>query len=120
MEQLEQMTKHALMSLMRSTLRQKQGAIFVESALFAEQPHLLPIVNNDMLVVDVDKSTQYQRIRDRNPFYDTQTKIDGLVNMQFATNQKVSAIQNAVLQDACGAIQILANSRQDNQDAIYQ
>ena len=73
-----------------------------------------------MLVVEVDKKTQYQRIRDRNPYYDTQTKIDGLVNMQFETNQKVSTIQNAVMKDACGAIQNLDNSSQNNQDTIYQ
>ncbi len=120
MEQLEQMTKQSLMSLLRSTLWQKQWAIFVESALFAEQPHLLPIVNNDMLVVEADKSTQYQRIRDRNPYYDTQTKIDGLVNLQSTTDKKVATIKDVVAHDGQGSVQLLDNSSQNNQDTIYQ
>jgi pantetheine-phosphate adenylyltransferase len=119
MQELEKMTKNALMSLMRSTLWQKQGAIFIESALFAEHPHLLPVVNNDMLVVDVDQQTQYQRIAQRNAFYDSKEKIDGLVGMQFPTSTKVATIQEAIALDAYGALQILEN-REIGDEHIYQ
>lgn len=119
MKQLEQMTQNALMSLMRSTLWQKQGAIFIESAIFAENPHLLPIVNNDLLVVDVDEDTQYKRIAERNAYYDTKEKIDGLVSMQYDTPTKIATIKQAIADDAYGALQILEN-REIGDDHIYQ
>ena len=73
-----------------------------------------------MLVVEADKSTQYQRIRDRNPYYDTQTKIDGLVNLQSTTDKKVATIKDVVAHDGQGSVQLLDNSSQNNQDTIYQ
>ncbi len=119
MEQLEQMTKQSLMSLMRSTLWKKQGAIFVESALFAEQPHLLPIVNNDLLVVEVDKKTQHQRIAGRNPYYDTDEKIVWLTSLQYETHQKVSVIQRVIEDWGYGHMQMVDNWASLADENIY-
>lgn len=119
MKQLELMTQNALMSVMRSTLWQKQGAIFIESAIFAENPHLLPIVNNDLLVVDVDEDTQYKRIAERNAYYDTKEKIDGLVSMQYDTPTKVATIKQTIADDGCGSMQIIQN-KGNNDALLYQ
>lgn len=92
LQYLNELIKNPLLTLLRKTIRDKKGAIFLNSALLAESD-LLPLCNNNVIVTRVDRHVQIERLKGRG-LEDRQ--IDQRIYAQYNTGLKIGKIRDSI------------------------
>lgn len=100
---LNQRLKQPLMTRIRAEIQGKEGFVFVNCALLAEAG-MLPFVNNNVVVLDIDETEQTKRLTARG--YDAD-QIKRRVASQYSTVEKLKVIDEAQTKDNHGLRKIL-------------
>jgi pantetheine-phosphate adenylyltransferase/dephospho-CoA kinase len=105
-EELNAIMANPMRTYFRRALNGKKGIIALNAALIAELGWS-NVVNNNILVIDVDKKTQADRLRTRGH---ADAEIERRVNSQYTTEQKISIIESEIERYDSGRIWKLDNS----------
>ena len=99
----------AIPSVMRleDKLREMKGIVLVDAAYFTEY-NMLPLVNNNMILVGCDEQERYVRIFKRNQI--TQKELEARVTSQHTHEEKRRIIQEAQKKDCHGFFYEVDNS----------
>ncbi|MCF7957652.1 MAG: pantetheine-phosphate adenylyltransferase [Phycisphaerae bacterium] len=101
---------------LRRELLGKQGIVLVNAALLAETD-MLHICNNNVILLEVDKATQTQRLKQRELTFD---QIQTRVGCQYDTVEKRAQISKIIKRDHYGHIWDLDNSNNCTPSRVRQ
>lgn len=99
---------------LRREMLGKEGIILVNAALLAEAD-MLHICNNNVILIEVDKQTQTQRLKQREL---TDEQIETRVSCQYNTIEKKTMVADIINRDNYGHMWVLNNSNDCRKDEV--
>ena len=110
LKKLNEIMTKPIMVRLRKEISGKKGIILINCALLAEA-HMLPLCNNNVILIKVDKDTQKKRLLDRGL---TEEQIETRLNSQYTYDRKKFQIEEEIRNSHHGKLWTIDNSNNIN------
>jgi pantetheine-phosphate adenylyltransferase len=112
---LNKFMEKPIMVRLRQEISEKKGIIIINCALLVES-QMLHICNNNVVIVDVDRDTQKERLLNRGL---SEKQIQARLNCQYNYYNKKQEIKQQISKDGYGKLWTIDNSNNLPDDKIY-